>query len=288
MKSSGNKLKSRLELSKLKIMIPVSFTGLTGYFLYNPEISVRLLLVTLGILFMAIAASVMNQLQEADLDAKMNRTAGRPLPAGKIKPVDARIFFFLMLVAGTVLITLAGNLTASLIGLFTVLWYNGIYTNAKRFTRYAIIPGAITGALPPLIGWVAAGGGIFDRTILLIGLLFFTGQIPHFMLLLLKYGDEYENAGIPTISGLIGSALMKRITFGLVTATAAAALLLSYFELSEQFLLYISIFVSIALLIQFSGLLKEPADKKNFRRYFHSLDAYILFVMILLISDRIF
>ena len=267
-------------------MIPVSFTGFTGYFIYDPEISARIILVTLGILLMAIAASVMNQMQEVDIDAKMKRTSNRPLPKGRIGLMDARIWFFFTLFSGTVLLSAAGNLSASLTGLFTVLWYNGVYTNAKRLTPYAIIPGALTGALPPLIGWVAAGGGFFDKTIIFIELLFFIGQIPHFLLLTLKYGEEYQNAGIPVLSGIMSSKAMRRTTFVLVITAAAIALYLSHFELGNPFLVYICLFASVILILQFSGLLKKKEDKNRYSRYFHSLDIYFLLVLILLISDK--
>ena len=83
--NSGNKLKDYLELSKLKIMIPVSLTGFTGYFIFNPHLSLNILLVSTGILLMAISASVLNQIQEVELDRKMKRTHDRPIPAGRIK-----------------------------------------------------------------------------------------------------------------------------------------------------------------------------------------------------------
>src|SRR5450759_2486325 len=129
--NSGNKLKYYLELSKLKIMIPVSLTGFTGYFIFDPHFSVKILLISFGILLLAISASVLNQIQEVELDSKMNRTHNRPLPAQKITLQQAILFFLCNLFAGTAIIYSAGNLKAALIGLITILWYNGIYTSVS-------------------------------------------------------------------------------------------------------------------------------------------------------------
>jgi len=189
--SFAYRLKYYLDLCKLKIMIPVSLTGFTGYFIFNPRITAEILLISLGILLLAISASVLNQLQEVDLDSKMNRTHDRPIPSGKIKRGHAIIFFLINLVTGTLIIYSAGNFKAAITGLITIFWYNIIYTYLKRFSAFAVVPGAVTGALPPLIGWVAAGGGLWDKPIIFIEFLFFTGQIPHFWLLILKYGEEY-------------------------------------------------------------------------------------------------
>ena len=76
-----------------------------------------------------------------------------------------------------------------------------------------MVPGAVTGALPPLIGWVAAGGGIWDKPIIFLEFLFFTGQIPHFWLLILKYGEEYRKAGIPSLTDIFQQDPDKQADF---------------------------------------------------------------------------
>ena len=172
--NSGNNLKYYLELSKLKIMIPVSLTGFTGYFIFDPHLTLNIFIVSTGILLMAVSASVLNQIQEVELDRKMNRTQNRPIPAMNIKHVRGTIIFpgqsdcrdsYLFILPE------ASELQSS--GLITLLWYNGIYTYSKRITAFAVVPGAVTGALPPLIGWVAAGGGIWDKPIIFLEFLFF-------------------------------------------------------------------------------------------------------------------
>jgi len=287
-RSIRNRIKDYLELSKIKIMIPVSLTGFTGFFIFDPHISIKIILVSSGILFLGISASVLNQIQETDLDSKMERTHNRPLPSKRINPQHALLFFLFNLITGTVLIYSAGNLTAALIGLITIGWYNVIYTYAKRITAFAVFPGAVTGALPPLIGWVAAGGGVWDKSIIFLEFLLFTGQIPHFWLLILKYGEEYGKAGMPTLTNILNRVQISRLTFTWVVTSAIAALFLCYFEIiHSKPIVGILLIVSAFLIWQFSGLIKLSVNRDNNRKYSILLDSYFLLVLILLISDRI-
>jgi protoheme IX farnesyltransferase len=269
-------------------MIPVSLTGFTGYFIFDPHITLNLITVTIGILLMAVSASVLNQLQEAGLDLKMNRTHKRPIPARNITKSGAILFFLANLFAGTALIYSAGGFRAAVIGLITLVWYNGIYTFSKRLSAFAVVPGAVTGALPPLIGWVAAGGGLWDKPIIFLEFLFFIGQIPHFWLLILRYGEEYKNAGIPSLTNILGRDQINRLTFTWVVSSVIAALFLCFFEIIRTRLLVgILLVASFYLIWNFSDLLKNQVDAANSRKYSILLDSYFLLVIILLISDRI-
>ena len=283
----GNSLKYYLELSKLKIMIPVSLTGFTGFFIYDPHISARILLISTGILLLAVAASVLNQIQEVELDSKMNRTQNRPIPERKINIKQAILFFLINLITGTAVLFTAGNLKAAIIGMITIIWYNVIYTYSKRITAFAVVPGAVTGALPPLIGWVAAGGGAWDKPILFLEFLFFTGQIPHFWLLILKYGEEYKKAGIPSLTEIFSQVQINRLTFTWVLTSVFAALFLCYFEIIQDGLIIGIIVIASALMVwQFSDLLRKPVKTAGNKRYSMLLYSYFLLVMILLIIDR--
>jgi protoheme IX farnesyltransferase len=286
--NSENIIRNYLQLSKLTIMLPVSLSGFTGYFIFNPHFSIKLILVSIGILLMAISASALNQIQEATLDSKMERTLNRPIPDGRIKINNAIIFTICTLFAGTYIIYSSGNLLAALIGLFTGLWYNVIYTYLKRITAFAVFPGAITGALPPLIGWIAAGGGILDKPVIFIEFLFFTGQIPHFWLLIVRYGEEYNKAGIPALTNVLSKDQINRLTFTWVLTSVIAAMFLCYFEIIRSGLVIgILLAASVFLIWNFSALVKSGADNKNYKKYSTLLDLYFLLVLILLISDRI-
>ena len=286
--NSGNHLRDYLQLSKLTIMLPVSLTGFTGFFIYNPHLSISLILTSFGILLMAVSASALNQVQEAGLDSKMNRTYLRPIPAGRIKMIPGVIFSLCCFLSGNILIFSGGNIEAVLIALFTVLWYNGVYTYSKRITAFAVVPGALTGALPPLIGWVAAGGGIWDKPIIFLEFLFFTGQIPHFWLLILKYGEEYNKAGIPSLTDIFNREQINRLTFTWVVTSVIAAVFLCYFEVIREVpVILILLIASVFLIWKFSALIKTSADNITYKKYSILLDSYFLLILILLITDRI-
>jgi len=286
--NSGNRFKDWLQLSKFTIMLPVGLTGFTGYFIFKPHLSKELLLVSLGIFLMAVSASALNQIQEVRLDSKMNRTHDRPIPAGRIRLTHAVIFSFFCLLSGILCIYKGGSLLSAFIGLFTMVWYNGVYTYFKRITAFAVVPGALTGALPPLIGWVAAGGGMWDKPIIFLELLFFIGQIPHFWLLILKYGEEYGKAGIPTLTVIFNTAQINRLTFTWVITSVIAAVFLCYLEVIRTGPLILILLIASAFLIwKFSALLKTGADGTTYKKYSILLDSYFLLVLVLLISDRI-
>lgn len=286
--NSGTTLKYYLELSKLKVMIPVSLTGFTGYFIFYPHITFKAILVTIGILLIAISASVLNQIQEIKTDSIMTRTKARPLPSGKIKVKQALVFLILTLVPGIIILYYYGNLKAAIIAIFTILCYNGIYTYLKVITAFAVVPGAITGALPPVIGWVAAGGSEWDKTIVFVGFLIFIGQIPHFWLLILQYGEEYKKAGFPTLTQIFSPNQIRRLTFTWVLSSVIAALFLCYFEIIwSGMIIGILMLGSTLLILQFIGLLRSTPKENNYKRYSIILNSYFLFVLLLLVTDRI-
>jgi protoheme IX farnesyltransferase len=284
----GYNLKAWLEFSKLKIMIPVSLTGFTGYFAFNPHFTSGVFILSFGVLMMAIAASALNQIQEVELDQKMTRTCKRPLPSERITINQALLFFLFNLIIGALAIYYAGNLKALIIGFLTLIWYNGVYTYSKRMTAFAVVPGALTGALPPLIGWVAAGGGVWEKPIVFIQFLIFIGQIPHFWLLILKYGEEYKHAGLPSLTDIFNGIQIKWLTFSWVAASVVAALFLCYFEIIKNPVIIVILIVFSGYIIwQFLDLLKNQADNMNYKRYSIFLDSYFLLVLLLLISDKI-
>jgi protoheme IX farnesyltransferase len=286
--NSESRIKDYLQLSKLKIMIPVSLTGFTGYFIFNPQITAKILFITGGILMLSVAASVLNQLQESKIDIRMNRTKERPLPSGRIKVKYGIIFFLFNLISGIALLYFAGNAKAAIIGLITVFWYNIIYTYSKRITAFAVVPGAITGALPPLIGWVAAGGGLWDKPIIFLEFLFFTGQIPHFWLMILKYGEEYKMAGLPSLTEIFSAKQINRLTFTwTVSAIIAALFLCSFGIIKSLVIIAILLAASAGAIWKFSDMIRIPVDRNNYSKYSMILYSYFLLVIILLISDRI-
>ena len=225
-------LKVLVELTKLRITAAVTLTTAAGYLLavrgsvWDLGLMRELGLAVLGVFLLAAGAAGLNQWQERALDARMRRTCGRPLPSGRLDPSWALLMCGALLLLGLYcLASLAGHVVVlATLGGLAVAWYNGVYTYLKRVTAFAVIPGALIGALPPCIGYVAGGGSLRDPTILMFASFFFIWQVPHFWLLLLLVGDEYEAAGLPTITGKLTPPQLARITFTWMLATAVSVL----------------------------------------------------------------
>jgi protoheme IX farnesyltransferase len=208
------------------------------------------------------------------------------LPSGKITPRKALGAAASLLLGGLAVLWLAHGPAPALFGASAVAWYNGFYTNLKVFSAFAAVPGSIIGALPPLIGWTAAGGDPLDGHVLALSFFFFLWQVPHFWLLLFLHGTDYEKAGFPTLAAVFRKEQLARLTFLWTIATALSGLLLRVYGL------IVSPYVALALVL--AGLwlalgalrlLREDVDKPAFARAFGSINLYALLVMSALIVD---
>lgn len=212
------------EITKLRITVLVSFTTALGYILAVTNLDKAIILAPLGIFLIACGSAALNHFQERNIDGLMNRTSKRPLPAGSVKPSFVLSTVIIFSVAGGLVLYFGTNLNTLLIGLTTLIWYNAIYTPLKRKTALAVIPGSLVGALPPVAGWAAGGGYLFDFHIIYIASYFFLWQIPHFWLLLIIYGNEYKKAGFPVLNDIFGLRVLKILTsFWIVLAMLFAA-----------------------------------------------------------------
>lgn len=218
--------RSVLELTKLRITAAVTLTTATGYLLAARRLEWAIWLPLLGMFVLASGSAALNQWQERDIDARMRRTRDRPIPSGRIDPASALFVSVLLILVGFYCLSCvtASARVLLILGGVGVVWYNGVYTYLKRVTAFAVVPGAVIGAIPPCIGYVSAGGSLYDPGILLVALFFFLWQIPHFWLLLLMVGGEYRMAGLPSVTDKLTQAQLARITFMWLLATAASAL----------------------------------------------------------------
>jgi len=212
-----------LALTKPRVMTLVVFTGLCGMLVapvaINPVIGfTAILCIALG----AGAAGALNQWYEADIDAQMKRTRGRPLPAGRMRRESALQFGVGLGVFSVLLMGLATNLLAAGILAASILFYVFIYTIwLKPRTPQNIVIGGAAGAFPPLIGWAAATGSLAPLPLLLFALVFLWTP-PHFWALALFVKTDYANAGIPMLPVVAGER-MTRIQIGLYTIPMAVA-----------------------------------------------------------------
>ena len=190
-------MRDYLELTKPRITVLILICTAVGYWfgcgsLFRFSILVHALL---GTALLASGTSALNQWYEVDSDAKMRRTRKRPLPAGRMKRGHAFIFGVLLSAAGFAELWYGTNLFAAALGLFTLLSYLFLYTPLKQRSPVCTTVGAIPGAMPPLIGYAAAGGGIDARALALF-LILFVWQFPHFDAIAWMYRDDYARGGI--------------------------------------------------------------------------------------------
>ncbi|MBI9034368.1 MAG: protoheme IX farnesyltransferase [Bacteroidales bacterium] len=273
--------KDLLELSKVKITFAVSFTTILGYILAQPAFDSTMALTTIGLFLLACGSAALNQYQEYELDALMERTKNRPIPSGRISPTMALLFALTLIVGGSYILYAVAGFLAMQLGVLTLIWYNAIYTPLKRKTAFAVVPGSVIGALPPMVGYVAGGGYLGDPEIIAFAFFMFMWQIPHFWLLALKFGADYQKAGFPSITSHYSSDQLKKITFVWTVATAVSSLLLTVMGVyTSVFLAIILMLISIGLVLVFSKLLFDNDQKINFIRYFLYINIYLLLVMI--------
>lgn len=269
--------------------MPIAFlsacSGLTGYLLApRHSLSVGTML-TAAVFLMAAGASALNQYQERNVDALMERTRSRPLPAGSIKP-SAALFFALMLVSAGLFLNLFIGTTPFLLGIFALVWYNGIYTPLKRFTAFAAIPGAVVGMIPPAMGWSAAGGALLDPRLAAVCFLFFMWQVPHFWLQVLDHGKDYEQAGLPCLTSLISKEQLSRMIFIWVCAVASAGLLLPLYGAMTSPMVYFLLIPGACLIV--AGACRLMQDRGRARAAFRLVNLYIAFVMCLVSLESLF
>jgi len=288
-----------LELVKPRITVASTVTTAVGYVVFRGRFDPAMLPVLGGILLQACGAAALNQVQDAVLDTRMGRTAGRPIPAGRISRRAALLGALALLVAGTALSWLAYGPTPALLGLAAAAVYNGIYTPLKRVTPFAALPGALVGALPPAAGWAAAGGYLVDPTIHQIAFFFFLWQMPHFWLLLMHYEKDYVAAGLPSLFDRFDRRQIGQLTFVWIAAVAVASILMPLFSLFEAALpRYLVAAAGLLVVLRSLVLLRPQAAQiagqavtapfgRIYKIRFMEINTFVLLVSAALVADRL-
>lgn len=189
-----------LELTKPRITVMVVFTALVGFVMgsrggVSPS---GLAAALLGVALVASGASALNMLLERDTDALMHRTRARPLPGGRLLPLEVALFGTSLTAVGLLALYWLSGATAAAVGFATWASYVFVYTPLKRRTSLSTLVGAVPGALPPVIGWAAARGTVDPPAFVLFAILFLW-QIPHFLAIAWIYREDYARGGLPML-----------------------------------------------------------------------------------------
>lgn len=278
-------LKSYFKLSKAGIVCFVLLTACAGYLLSLRNFSSfsfsTLSFFLLGLYFCSSASFILNQAQEWQLDQKMKRTRGRPIPSGKVSVSAALVLALMLFCVGFALLFSIQPLSAFLT-LLTAILYNGFYTLFwKRRLKYGAVWGALPGALPPVIGWVSGGGDIFSVTCAYLFLLLFFWQMPHFWSLALRYREDYKQAGVPTLSVIDGELkTLYQMGFYLLAYIGATLISPLFLQAGPMYLL-LGLPLGIVLFYQFHQYFYNHSRWINFFLWLNASILVYFFVPIL-------
>ncbi len=205
------RLSDFVTLMKPRVMLLAVFTALVGMFVAPSNVDpLRGAIAILAIAAGAASAGVLNMWYDADIDAVMARTAGRPIPSGKVSRAEALAFGLVIACCAVAVLAVVANVQAAALLAFAIFFYVVVYTAwLKRSTPRNIVIGGAAGALPPVIGWAAATGEVGLEPLILF-LIIFIWTPPHFWALSLNRSDEYARAGIPMLPVVAGRGATTR------------------------------------------------------------------------------
>jgi len=277
-----------LQLTKFRISLFASLSTATGFILAHQGLSIVILPLVLGVFSLACGSCALNQYQERHPDRIMVRTGARPLPSGRLRSSTALRISLFFLLLGILILYVGTSWKALGLGVFAVILYNGIYTSLKKKTAFAVIPGAMIGAIPPALGWVSEGRNPLEPQILAIAFFFFIWQVPHFWLLLLNSAEDYEKAGFPTLTRFFTLAQIKRITSIWIFGTAVTCLLIPLFGMVESYVVYGGLFAAALWLAwKAYGLMRPSTSEFFLRNTFNTINAYALVMMTLVVLESL-
>jgi protoheme IX farnesyltransferase len=189
------KSRAYLDLLKFRLSFLVAFSCAFGFVLASPSTNwVTLAMLFLGGFLLSGSSVIINQIIEKDLDKLMVRTMHRPLPTDRVTVTEAATFAVACMLAGVSILIIYTNVLTTILSLVSLILYGFVYTPLKRVGPVAVFVGAIPGALPPLLGWVAATGGISHEALIIFGIQFIW-QFPHFWAIAWVSDDDYKKAG---------------------------------------------------------------------------------------------
>jgi heme o synthase len=274
-------------LTKPDVSFLVLITTAAGYYMgaRGPVGWLHLIHTVFGTMLIAAGTAALNHYVERDSDRLMRRTASRPLPSGVLKPRQALAYGVALSIAGALYLYFAAGALAAGLGIATCLTYLLAYTPLKKRTVWATFVGAFPGAIPPMIGWVAASGRLDPGAWLLFAILFFW-QFPHFHAIAWMYREDYARAGILMLPVVDREGLR---TFRQILVTAVALVGVSLLPAVAGFAGRFYFFGALALSVGLLEVCVWAANAKtNFRARWlmHATVAYIPLLLGLMVYDK--
>ena len=271
-------------LLKPRVMSLVVFTAFVG--LWIAPVHVNPFVAFCCVLFIALgggASGALNMWYDADIDAVMKRTAGRPVPAGRVTAGEALAIGLALSGLAVMMLGLAANWFAAGFLAFTIFFYAVVYTIwLKRWTPQNIVIGGAAGAFPPMIGWACVTGGVSLESLLMFALIFFWTP-PHFWALALFMKEDYSKAGVPMLTVTHGRKVTRRHIFAYTLVLAPFAIWLGLTSVGGPFYLAVSVVLNALFIAGGWRILQRTEDQaqadgyKVEKRYFR-LSLYYTFL----------
>jgi protoheme IX farnesyltransferase len=280
-----------VSLTKPRLVLLVLVTVAVGFLLGVRGNLSRTTLVSLaatvaGTALVAGGAGALNQWLERERDARMRRTSNRALPSGRLAPSEAALFGGLLVFLGTTVLLLGANRLAAAVALATFGLYVFVYTPLKMWTTLNTVIGAVPGALPPVIGWVAATGRLGVEAWALF-LIVFLWQFPHFLAIAWIYRDDYQRAGFRMLTaGDPTGAMTGRQAVSYALALVPAGLLPATVGLAGPIYFAGALVLGLVYLIEAARFWFEASDRRA-RRLLRASFLYLPAILILLLLNPV-
>jgi protoheme IX farnesyltransferase len=277
-----------LALTKPRITALVLLTEAAGMFLAPASMTARkVLLAVVGTALIVASANALNMWWERDIDALMTRTRRRPLPSGRMSP-EVALGFALTLAAISVPLLFVVNVATGLLGVVALVSYVVVYTPLKRHTHLALLVGAVPGAIPPLLGWSAATGGLAPGGLLLFAVLFLW-QVPHFAAIAIFRAEDYARAGLQVVSVQHGEkAARQMVAFFSVLLVISSLLFLPFGVAGVRYTAIATLLDAAFLALALRGLRVGPRfDARRWAKHvFAASIPYLTLLLGALLTDR--
>lgn len=221
----GKCFSASLRLAKVRLCLLIALSTLFGAVLGSQTMELSSFVVVLAVFLVAAGSATLNSVQDVEIDSSMSRTAGRPLPMQEITKKYGYYQTLLLWISGFFLLIILCPIITVILTTISVLLYNAVYTPLKKRTIWAILPGAICGTLPPVIGYSVLSREFLSYQLALIVVLLFIWQIPHFYLLVLHYKNEYSNSSVPSLVRHFGEPALQRVCYAWISSLSLIMML---------------------------------------------------------------
>ena len=280
-------IKLFFEITKFRLSLLVALSSVFGFFISSSKVDINdVFILLVGGYLISSSSVINNQILEKDLDKMMNRTNKRPIPTGRISIYKSVIMSIFSMIIGLFLISFYLNIYAALLSFISLILYSFVYTPMKKFGPIAVFIGAIPGALPPLIGWVASTGQITLEAIIIFSIQFIW-QFPHFWAIAWMYDDDYKKVGFKLLPNNGEKNLNTAVNIMIYTLfLIPLGLLPTIFGITGIISGTVAVFLAIIFLAQTFKLINDYSRESAVKVMFSSF-IYLPIVQISYVLDKI-